>query len=130
MNEHNNTIILVRYKDTDRGVRGRLYLRDHTLETLELPWRNNAREISCIPLGEYTCHDYHSARFGKTIALGVTGRTGILLHTGNTIADSRGCILLGSTVSESGIAGSRKAMDLFRSYLPLQSRTFIVARSY
>ena len=39
----------------------------------------------------------HSPRFGAVRAYldAVPGRSGILLHEGNTVADTRGCVLLG-----------------------------------
>lgn len=64
--------------------------------TLERPWRNNARTISCIPSGSYACRRVISPKFGETFEVAnVPGRTHILLHKGNTAADTEGCIILG-----------------------------------
>jgi len=69
--------------------------------TLELPWRDNQRNVSCIPPGSYTAERIVSKRFGETILLhGVPNRSEILIHTGNTVIDSRGCILPGKSVGE------------------------------
>ncbi len=32
--------------------------------TLEPPWKNNEKNISCIPMGEYECADTNSVKFG------------------------------------------------------------------
>jgi hypothetical protein len=64
--------------------------------TLEDPWRDNEKNVSCIPTGKYTCSKYISGKFGETyIVDNVAGRSGILFHSGNTNRDTQGCILLG-----------------------------------
>ncbi|MBI5233529.1 MAG: hypothetical protein HY880_04170 [Deltaproteobacteria bacterium] len=63
--------------------------------TLERQWRENQREISCIPEGSYTCKRVLSPRFGETFEItGIIGRTNILFHKGNTSDDTHGCILV------------------------------------
>ena len=67
--------------------------------SLELPWSNNQRQISCIPAGEYLCTRIKSPKFGDVFQVSnVPGRDGILIHAGNTTADSTGCILPGLSV--------------------------------
>jgi len=64
--------------------------------TLERPWLNNAVGSSCIPAGEYVCKRVNSPKFGSTFeVVNVPGRTEILLHKGNLMEDSHGCILIG-----------------------------------
>jgi len=64
--------------------------------TLEEPWRDNERLVSCIPVGEYKAVKINSARFGDTLRIeDVNGRSGILFHSGNTTEDTSGCIILG-----------------------------------
>lgn len=70
--------------------------------TLELPWKDNQRRVSCIPDGDYTCKAVKGRKTSGGLyipftyeVLGVPGRDGILLHVGNTITDSEGCILIG-----------------------------------
>ena len=66
--------------------------------TLERPWINNHDSISCIPEGSYVCKRIVSPKFGDTFQVtDVEGRSEILFHKGNTIEDSHGCILLGSS---------------------------------
>jgi hypothetical protein len=62
--------------------------------TIELPWLENQRRISCIPEGEYILLQRHSPKFGWHLHLiNVPGRDLILIHSAN---DARkellGCI--------------------------------------
>lgn len=69
--------------------------------TLEEAWRENARQISCIPPGVYDLKFVDSPRFGEAIELlKVPNRSNILIHSGNTTDDTEGCILLGTTYGE------------------------------
>jgi len=64
--------------------------------TLELPWRMNEMGKSCIPVGQYVAKRHNSPKFGDTFWLrNVPGRTHILIHSGNRVRDTAGCILLG-----------------------------------
>ncbi len=78
--------------------------------TLERPWRNNAPEVSCIPPGSYTARRVTSPKFGETFEVtGVPGRSHILMHKGNTPADTEGCILVGAQWGT--IAGCPAVLD-------------------
>jgi hypothetical protein len=67
--------------------------------TLELPWLENKKAISCIPVGEYLMMWGWSPRFRRNYwRIGVPGRTGILIHKGNYLKDTSGCILVGLEV--------------------------------
>lgn len=69
--------------------------------TLEQPWRDNARDVSCIPPGVYELELRQSPRFGLTYEVAaVPGRSHILFHAGNTVADTRGCILPGLQIGD------------------------------
>lgn len=83
--------------------------------TLELPYRQNLREESCIPCGEYRYEMVVSGRHGVTYEIqGVSNRDGILFHVGNDVGDTRGCILVGTRVSEDGkLVDSREGMHRF-----------------
>ena len=67
-----------------------------TFPTLELPWLDNARGISCIPAGMYTVRRIDSPTFGETFEVcDVPHRSEILIHPGNTVEDIKVCILVG-----------------------------------
>ena len=90
--------------------------------TLERPWINNVRNVSCIPAGDYICNWTKSSRAGNVdgwlVGIDhVEGRDKIRIHAGNYIDDSLGCILLGTQFDHvSGnptIGGSRPAVGRF-----------------
>lgn len=78
---------------------GRLSMGDFRCFTLELPWINNERGISCIPSGSYRAERYHSPKHGDVIMLDGTGdRTYIEIHSGNYTSQIKGCILVGDGI--------------------------------
>ncbi len=91
--------------------------------TLEDPPNNNAVGVSCIPRGTYKCTPHNGQQFKDVWILnGVPGRTAILIHSGNTIENTRGCILVGMGMGmfngQPGIANSQMALNLLRKTLP------------
>ena len=87
--------------------------------TLELPWLDNAQRTSSIPQGVYVCKRVQSPKFGNTFEVtGVRGRGNILFHSGNSTADTHGCILTGASFDpvggmngKNGVTGSKLAWD-------------------
>jgi hypothetical protein len=66
-------------------------------KTLELPWKDNAPQISCIPTGTYKVMKRFSPKYGNHFhVLGVPGRSYILIHQGNFYSEIRGCVLVGA----------------------------------
>ena len=129
-------IQLIRNKPQGNAITGRLIVDDGqlTMDTLE-PWQY------AIPTGCYRLRMTYSPAFEQILPLldGVLGyarqphngirRIGIRIHAGNTIADSRGCILVGkadsscpfasspSRLSPYRLLSSRKALNELREYL-------------
>jgi len=62
--------------------------------SIELPWLNNARKISCIPEGRYALHHrFTEKRKHHLEVVGVPGRSCILIHPANSaLKDLLGCI--------------------------------------
>ncbi|SRR5260221_10959694 len=86
--------------------------------TLERPWRNNERGVSCIPIGTYTCKRIQSPKFGNTFqVMSVPGRNAIEIHKGNIEDNTHGCILIGEQFSilqdEPSIAASKEGFEEF-----------------
>jgi hypothetical protein len=72
--------------------------------TLENPWIQNLRMVSCIPIGLYQCGRVLSPKFGDTFeVLDVHERDDILFHKGNIETDTSGCILLGTSFGYLGL---------------------------
>ena len=91
-------LTLNREIESNRGVLGVLRTADgeQVCKTLELPWKKNKRNVSCIPWGTYRVTDYTSSKYSSAfVVLNVPGRSGILIHAGNFISDIEGCILVG-----------------------------------
>lgn len=121
------TAKIIRVEMGDSGAFGVLLLDGQAFSvTLELPWRANANGISCIPAGVYSCQRTTSplvekitgGKWDQTFEVtGVPGRSKILFHTGNTIIDSRGCILIASSFGklkgDRAILNSGATFDLF-----------------
>lgn len=78
--------------------------------TLELPWRDNAHDISCIPPGTYHAQRVFSPKHQRVLfqLIDVPGRSAIEIHPGNTPNDSLGCILVGTAFGE--IDGQRAVL--------------------
>lgn len=75
---------------------------------------------TAIPEGRYQLSLETSNRFGPETptVLRVPGFSGIRIHSGNTEADTDGCILLGYTLNPDGtISGSRDAVKKFKEIL-------------
>ena len=94
---------IFRTKRSDHGTEGILSTGNFTCFTLELPWKDNRPDISCIPDGTYRVRLRTSPRHGRVYHLtGVEQRTRILMHSGNLAGDvskglrthANGCILL------------------------------------
>ncbi len=76
--------------------------------TLEREWKDNKRNVSCIPKDNYLCESIWSNKFGSTYEVKeVKGRSHILFHKGNIEDDSHGCIILGE---QFGVLGEKNAI--------------------
>ncbi len=114
-------IQILRTYATNKVTYGECYVNDIlTAMTLELPWKDNIANASCIPEGNYKATlRYDKSRDGFfTIQLAGTGpRTGIQIHVGNKPDDITGCILLGlkAKVNDLTVGESLKAINLLKN---------------
>jgi len=99
------------------------------IRSLELPFLNNQKLISCIPEGTYQCTRITSRKYGKCYLVeNVPDRSEILIHIGNYASglkkDTSGCILVGlnhtdlNADGELDVANSTIAMETLRALLP------------
>jgi hypothetical protein len=121
---------LQREPGDDQGTPGVLVASGLAWNTLELPWRQNRRKLSCVPAGRYRCVWVRSPRFGWVYHVtGVPERTAILIHGGNLAGDAtagwkthvQGCILLGERRGRLGgqraVLVSQPAVRRFGSHM-------------
>ena len=107
-------LLLIRDSFSDKAVIGKLYLNSEFYgHTLELPWKDNQKRVSCIPKGVYEVKKRHTQKskykYEHLHILDVPNRGYILMHIGNYPKNSKGCILLGNTRSLNFVGESRKA---------------------
>ena len=124
------TLNLQRFHQTDKVTIGRLMLPNELdgvelMYTLERPWKDNKKNFSCIPAGEYICKKsmyYGGDGLGGKKAdypayeiLDVPNRTHIKIHKGNYVRDVSGCIILGTTycANTPAVFNSKRAYDRF-----------------
>lgn len=103
-------VTLISNPSTPDGTFGVMLLDDHSsFCTGELPWKNNANGVSCIPAGTYTCHWIDSPKHGWCYQiLNVPNRSMIEIHSANWMGDVSkgklsqllGCIALGITIGQ------------------------------
>jgi len=111
-------LLILRDTFTDESTIGELFLNgERFCDTLELPYRDNQRGISCIPIGQYKVR-LRPARQSATrnylhlLVKDVKNRSHILFHKGNTAKDTRGCILVGQGSQHNIVQNSSLAMSL------------------
>ena len=79
---------LQRGPSTDGGTFGVLTFGYDVVHTIELPWRGNKPQRSCIPLGTYRCIIVKSPKFGRVYGvLNVPNRSNVLIHSANLAGD-------------------------------------------
>jgi hypothetical protein len=111
-------LLIIRNTFSEVSTIGNLYLDGEWLcDTLENPWLNNQRNISCIPEGEYkvrlrTARESATKDYLHLLVQDVPDRSLVLFHTGNTAKDTRGCILVGIGSEQDFVKNSRLAMEL------------------
>jgi len=111
-------LLIIRDTFTDKSTIGRLFINGESFcDTLENPYINNERNISCIPEGQYKVRlrlprESATRDYLHLLVQDVPNRDWILFHIGNTAKDTSGCILVGNGRQQDIVENSRLAMDL------------------
>lgn len=116
-------IYIRRLDSGDQGTFGRLYIDDNeAFYTMELPWRDNQPNFSCIPKDTYHATLVYSNHFKKKVYLlgDVPNRFGVCIHAATYAGDVTkgyrnhlaGCIALGEKI---GVMEGQKCLLLSRS---------------
>ena len=94
----NPVLELIRLEEDERfGTFGILKIQKEVFcVTLEPSDRLNAPNTSSIPAQQYTLRRHASQKFGDTFEVtNVPGRVAVLIHAGNVVGETQGCIILG-----------------------------------
>ncbi len=108
-------------------------------KTLELPWLENQRNISCIPEGFYDVVPRSSTKYSDHLHItNVEGRSLILIHWGNYAgsvnpktghADIRGCVMVGKDfvdIDGDGIKDITSSKNTFKELMKVAPDGFVL----
>lgn len=125
-----DTILLQRITSNSKGTYGVICIgvkKDYQPITVsyELPDNQNKDRVSCIPSGEYpfTAEKHKLAGKAKYVLRleNVPSRDGVLVHIGNGIKDTLGCIIVGEQFEQylgsDGVLQSSVALIQILSFL-------------
>lgn len=122
---------LYRTKQDRYGTHGRIEDNNSNVlcYTIERPWLNNKEKESCIPEGIYLCSPHVKSNNMQLCwkLQDVPGRTGVLIHTGNTEDDSTGCIIIGLMYNAQGVLESKLALEQLHNKLPAEFSLEIIS---
>jgi hypothetical protein len=108
-------LVLQRTKEINNAVIGELSINDKFFcYTLEDKIRTvKIKHQTCIPAGTYKILLTLSQRFKTVlpILLNVPNFEGIRIHAGNTVADTSGCLLIGSAVKDDTLLHSKTTLE-------------------
>tara|TARA_R110000803_G_scaffold61223_1_gene120958 strand:+ start:618 stop:1025 length:408 start_codon:yes stop_codon:yes gene_type:complete len=97
---------ILRQEYLEKQTLGFLYIVDGDIafscNTLELPWKENKQNISCVPTGEYKCKFEYSDRFNRYLweLKDVPNRSECKFHSANYFRQLNGCIALGDSFKD------------------------------
>lgn len=120
--------LLKRIESNDKQTLGDLTIsykgKTFNCKVLEPAWKNNQKNISCIPKGLYRVKPHYSEKFGSVYWVqDVENRSYIYFHSGNSYKDTLGCLLVGDNYSDidkdgyKDVINSRKTLDKMLKFL-------------
>jgi hypothetical protein len=132
-------IRVLRTIDNGKQTNGVLYVeKDNKILfecfTLELPWKDNQRRVSCIPEGTYKAIKHRSPKFGNSVWIkDVPNRSEILIHPANHVRQLLGCIAVGKDLKDidgDGLEDTTASRDTMNELLALLPDSFEVTIEY
>jgi hypothetical protein len=118
------------------GTNGTLAIEGQFIcNTIELPWKENKKRVSCIPEGKYLLRKRYAPKFRWHLeVVGVRNRTFILFHpANNALLELNGCIAPVTQISGPGLglcsrqAFSRLKKLVYRS-LDFKKRVVLIVQ--
>ena len=105
-------------------------------DTLENTWRDykggelKVPRKSAVPEGTYPVVVTKSKKFGKYLPLlvGVPGFEGVRIHSGNTVNDTEGCILVGQNLIKGKVLLSRLTLEKLMRLIENEKRIFLTIK--
>jgi len=89
-------MLITEIGNTEMGMFSMLSCGEKGRYVLEPPWLLNQTNVSCIPAGIYkVIIEREPGHHNKYYVTNVAGRTHITIHVGNTVDDTKGCLMLG-----------------------------------
>jgi len=126
-------LFLLRLNYQDKQTLGQYFIFDGwelkgSFYCLELAWKDNQKNISCIPEGTYKVKKrFTDARGWHFHILGTEPRTWILIHKGNYNFDIQGCQLPGMGFSDINKDGY---LDVYSSTIALKKMLDILPEEF
>jgi len=124
-------IVVRRFHRTEAGTSGVLLIDGQLCcYTVERPWLDNQRSVSCIPAGRYDLvvrkeqtdlTRSYRARYDfftwHLMIKDVPNRSGIYIHSGNKPAHVKGCLCVGESINLNHFTGNSR-----KTYEPLYEK--------
>lgn len=133
------TVYIIRDTRTDKESLGTMMVIDHgkvlyNSHLLELGWKDNKNDISCVPVGIYDLVLEYSDKF-KTVlweAKGIPNRSECKFHSANYYTDLNGCFAPGKRRAdinydgELDVTSSRTALREFMTAMGTDNKARLV----
>lgn len=102
-------------------------------KTIELEWKNNESQISCVPVGYYNIEFEYSPRFDEHLweLKGVPSRSEAKIHVANYYTQIQGCIAVGdmhihiNSDPFPDVRRSRYTLDRMHEIMSLETKSTI-----
>ena len=125
-------LTLVRNEFNENFTLGELFIDNvHFCYTVEDKVRDvKIKAVTAIPYGRYKVILNMSNRFKKImpLLLDVPFFEGVRIHSGNTSADTEGCIILGMARTENGVGMSRIAVQKLMDKLTNEATIYLTIK--
>ena len=104
-----------------------------TLEPIYRDFKGGELKVprkSAVPEGTYPVVVTKSKKFGKYLPLlvGVPGFEGVRIHSGNTVNDTEGCILVGQNLIKGKVLLSRLTLEKLMRLIENEKRIFLTIK--